>query len=100
MLYQMVVQKGSLDHRLDVGYTVFSVVYLHGYGEFQRNFRRFLLRVQFSNKVVLEYFGDALKQLDIYTPTSKNIIDILPVAVQPSCKLAHTYARCRHLLLY
>ena len=85
---------------MNVGYSVLPVVYLHCYGEFESYLRRFLWCVQFGDKVMLEYFGDALQKFHVHVSACKDVIYILSVAVQPPRELAHTYARFRHSFLY
>jgi hypothetical protein len=87
-------------YRLYVRNFVLSILYFNRDSKLKRDFGGLLWGVDFRHKIMLENFRNALEEGHVYGFTLEDIVNVLPMAIQPARKLAHAQTCIRQMFFY
>ena len=80
-------------YRLYINDAILPIFYFNSDSKLKRDFGGLLWGVDFRYEIMLENLGNALEEYHIYGFPLEDVINVLPMTIQPARKLAYAQTR-------
>ena len=87
-------------YRLYVSNFVLAILDFYRNSKFERNFGGLFCAIHFRHEIVSKDFGNALEECYVNGFAFEDVVNVLPVAVQPARELAYAQACNRQMFFY